>query len=137
MNMFREDVSFAPMTNKETDRADQMNLSVLKYLVISIMTGFFRFLSFCGTVIRKRAIYLLSGLFLGLFVAMLYYYVAQTKYYQASMIVASTRLPKKSYAGIISQLNSLAQSGSTDKLAAEMQVPPTVAANILYIDTRN
>ncbi|HTR28132.1 MAG TPA: hypothetical protein VMH27_02615 [Puia sp.] len=135
--MFREDVSFAPMNNKDTDRADQMNLSVLKYLVISVLTGFFRFLSFCGAVIRKRTIYLLSGLFLGLFLAMFYYYVAQTKYYQASMIVASTRLPKKSYAGIISQLNNLARSGSTDKLAAEMRVPATVAANIVYIDTRN
>jgi hypothetical protein len=125
------------MSNKETDQADQMNLSVLKYLGTSVLSGFFRFLSFCATVVRKRKFYLLSGLFLGLFVAMLYYYVAQTKYYQASMIVASTRLPKKSYAGIINQLNYLARSGSTDKLAAEMQVTSGVAANILYIETRN
>jgi hypothetical protein len=125
------------MNNKETDRGDQMNLSALRYLAISGLRGFFRFLAFCGLVIRKRAFLLLAGLFVGLCVAMIYYYFAQTKYYQASMIVASTRLPKKTYAGIINQLNSLARSGSSDKLAAEMEVPPDVAGNILYIDTRN
>ena len=89
-----------------------MNLSALRYLVISSLRGFFRFLTFCTLVLRRRKFIVLTGLFLGVFAAMFYYYFAQTKYYQASLMVASTRLTNRSYAGIINQLNVLAKSGA-------------------------
>lgn len=122
---------------KETEAADQMNLSALKYLAKSFLVGFFRFLSFCAFVVGKRKFMLLSALFLGIFFAMFYYYVAQTKYYQASMILSSNLLPKRSYGGIINQLNVLAKSRSWDKLAAELHLPLPVATNILSIESRN
>jgi hypothetical protein len=123
--------------NRETDKADQMNLSALSYLAKSFLVGFFRFLAFCGLVLRRRKFLVVSMLFLGIFAAMFYYYVAQTKFYQASMIVSSNIFPKKNYAGIVNQLNVLAKSRSADKLAAEMHLPETVASNILSFETRN
>jgi hypothetical protein len=124
------------MNNKDFDREDQVNLSALKFLVTSFLRGFFRFLSFLTMVARKRKFIMLTGLFLGLFFAMFYYYLAQTKYYQASMMVASSRLPNKAYAGIISQLNVLAKSGSTDRLAAELHITPGEAKSLVNFDSR-
>lgn len=122
---------------KETDAADQMNLSALKYLTKSFLVGFFRFLSFCAFVVRRRKYMLIGAAFLGVFVAMFYYYVAQTKYYQASIVLSSSLVPKRVYGGIIGQLDELARTRSSDKLAAELDVPLPVAKNILSIESRN
>lgn len=126
-----------PNTNKEIDKDDQMNLSVLRYLTISFLRGFFRFLSFCAFVVRRQTFLLLAGLFMGLFLALAYYYFAQTKYYQASFMVASTRLTNRGYAGIINELNILAKSGSTDRLSNELHLQPAYAGNILFFEAKN
>lgn len=126
-----------PTTNKEIDRDDQMNLSVLRYLTISFLRGFFRFLTFSAFVLRRQKFIVLTGVFLGLLGAMVYYYFAQTKYYQASFMVASTRLTNRSYAGIINQLNVLAKSGSTDRLAEQLHLSRADAGNVLFFDSKN
>ena len=126
-----------PTTNKEIEKDDQMNLSVLRYLTISFLRGFFRFLTFSSFVARRQKFFLLTGLFLGLLFAMVYYYFAQTRYYQASFMVASSRLTNRGYAGIINQLNILAKSGSGDRLAGELQLSPADAGSILYFDSKN
>jgi hypothetical protein len=124
-------------TNKEIDKDDEMNLNVLRYLTISFLRGFFRFLSFCSFVISRRTFLVLAGLFMGLFLALAYYFFAQTKYYQATFMVASTRLTNRGYAGIINQLNVLAKSGSTDRLANDLHLSPANAGNILFFEARN
>lgn len=124
-------------TNKEIDKDDEMNLTVLKYLTISFLRGFFRFLSFCSFVVSRRTFLVLAGLFMGLFLALAYYFFAQTKYYQATFMVASTRLTNRGYAGIINQLNVLAKSGSTNRLANDLHLSSANAGNILYFEARN
>jgi uncharacterized protein involved in exopolysaccharide biosynthesis len=125
------------MTDKDIHRDDQMNLSALAFLVKSSLRGFFRFLSFSVVVIRKWKFIVLAGLFLGLFTAMFYYYLAQTKYFQASVMVAYTQLPPRTYAGIIDQLNVLARSGSTDRLAHELNVEKRTASSLVFLEARN
>ena len=123
--------------NKEVHPEDNINISAIRSFVISLFRGFFKFLAFSAFVCRTKKLLLLTGLVTGLFLGMFYYYVAQTKYYQASMLMVDTKMPVKIYAGIIEQLNMLAKTGSIDRLSSELKVSHANAANILYFDSRN
>jgi hypothetical protein len=123
--------------NKEVHPEDNINISAIRSFVISLFRGFFKLLAFSAFVCRTKKLLLLAGLVTGLFLGMFYYYVAQTKYYQASMLMVDTKMPVKIYAGIIEQLNMLAKTGSIDRLSSELKISHTNAANILYFDSRN
>jgi len=123
--------------SKEIHPEDNINLSAIKSFLISIFRAFFNYLSLSALVCRTRKFLLIAGVFVGLFLAMLYYYVAQTRYYQASIMMIGTKMPVKVYAGILEQLNVLAKTGSTDKLAGVLGIPRETAGDILYFETRN
>ncbi|HXD77365.1 MAG TPA: hypothetical protein VN616_06135 [Puia sp.] len=124
-------------TNRESDAADQMNLSALKYLGISLLVGFFRFLGFSGYVMRRRRFFLLACCIVGLGLGLFYYYVAQLKVYQASMVVASNYLTNKDFGGVMNGLSFLAKTRSADKLSADLHLPRSITSNILSIEAGN
>src|SRR5579871_2188031 len=123
--------------NKEVHPEDNINVSAIKSFVILLFRGFFKLLSFSAFVCRKKKLLLLGGLVTGLFLGMFYYYLAQTKYYQASMLMVGTKMPVKVYAGIISQLDMLARTRSVDRLSSELNLSHANAENILYLDSKN
>jgi hypothetical protein len=123
--------------NKEVHPEDNINISAIRSFVISLFRGFFKFLSFSAFVCRTKKLLLFGGLITGLFLGMFYYYVAQTRYYQASMLMIDTKMPVKVYAGIIEQLNMLAKTNSLNKLSSELKLTPADATNILYFESRN
>lgn len=116
---------------------DNINVSAIKSFLIGSFRAFFYFLSFSSLVINRRRWLLLTGLFIGIFLGMFYYYLAQTRYYKASMMVVGTKVPPKVYAGVLDQLNILAKTSSTDKLSAALGLTPATAHNILYFETEN
>src|ERR1700739_829615 len=121
--------------NKEVHTEDNINISAIRSFVISLFRGFFQFLSFSAFVCRTKKLLLLAGLVTGLFLGMFYYYLAQTRYYQASMILVDPKMPVKVYAGILEQLNMLARTHSLDKLSNELKLSPANTTNILYFDS--
>jgi hypothetical protein len=123
--------------SKEIHPEDNINISAIKSFLISLFRVFFYFLSFSALVCRTRKFLLLAGLFAGLFWGMFYYYIAQTRHYQASIMILGTKMPPRVYAGILEQLNILAKSGSSDKLAGTLNLPRATADNIIYFDSRN
>ena len=123
--------------NKEVHPEDNINISAIRSFVITLFRGFFKFLAFSAFVCRTKKLLLLGGLVTGLFLGMFYYYVAQTRYYQASMIMVDTKMPVKVYAGILEQLNMLAKTHSLNRLSNELKLSDANTSNILYFDSRN
>jgi|SRR6185437_814176 len=123
--------------SKEMHPEDNINVSAIKSFLIGSFRAFFYFLSFSSLVISRRKWLLLTGLCAGLFLGMFYYYLAQTRYYRASMMVVGTKVAPKIYAGVLDELNILAKTSSTDKLALQLGVSPATARNILYFETEN
>ena len=117
--------------NKEVHPEDNINISAIRSFVISLFRGFFKFLAFSAFVCRTKKLLLLGGLVTGLFLGMFYYYVAQTRYYQASMIMVDTKMPVKVYAGILEQLNMLAKTHSLNRLSNELKLSDANTNNIL------
>lgn len=124
-------------TNRESDAADHINMSALKYLGISLLVGFFGFLGFSRLAIRRKRFFLLGCCVVGLGVGMFYHYFAQVKVYQATMVVASNFLPNKDYGGILNGLSFLAKTRSAEKLSAELHLPASYTADLLSIEASN
>jgi uncharacterized protein involved in exopolysaccharide biosynthesis len=124
------------MSEQNIHPEDQVSLSGLKNIIKEFVVLFFRAISFIGDVIRKWTFLLLAGLICGLALGYVYH-AFQPKFYKVSMVVMFNELNKKFYAEILDQLNKLTTSGSTQKLAAALQVSDQVAGSVLSIDSRN
>lgn len=123
--------------SKEMHPEDNINISAVKSFLYASFRAFFYFLSFSSLVIRAKKWLLLAGLFIGLFLGMFYYYLAQTKYYQASIMMIGTKMPPRIYAGVLDQLNTLAKTSSVERLSGILNVSPSTARNILYFETED
>jgi hypothetical protein len=87
-------------------------------------------------VLSRNKFLVLAGLVVGLLLGYLYY-ASKPTFYKATLVVQNNELTKKTYAEILKQLNNLATTGTTAKLSTELGTSEQMAANILYIDSRN
>lgn len=112
--------------NKTTDRPEeQINL-------LAILESFFRIAGFIKTTVYKKRELIIAGLLAGMAAGGIYY-VVKPKLYKVSMLVTYNKLTKRTYAEIITRLNTLTGSG----LATELQIPAQIADDIAFIAALN
>jgi len=124
------------MSEQNINHEDHIYLPGIKNIIKQILALFFWIFAFFGRVANKNKLLLLSGLFIGL-IAGYIYYITKPSFYKVSMIVIHSELTKKTYAGIIEQLDKLTTAGSQQRLAEELKLPVELAGNILSIDAVN
>lgn len=124
------------MNERKTNSEDHISLIGFRNIVISLLQTLFELQSFIFLAARRKIWYIIIGTLLGATLGWGYYKTRQA-FYKASMIVTFNKLTKKTYAEIIDQLNQLATSGHTTKLAADLQIPQNVAKSILFFDAMN
>jgi hypothetical protein len=121
------------MNERRTDPDDQINLIGIKSAVFSILQSLFELQSFIFLAIRRKIWLITGGLVLGLLIGLAYHNTKQ-ELYKGSMVVTYHKFTKKTYVGIIDQLNILASNGgSTTTLASELRIPQALAANIVLL----
>ena len=124
------------MSEKNQLSEDDISLSGFEKSIKQFLRTFFWFLSYLSFVLFRRKYIVLIGLVLGLLLGT-FYYVTRPTFYKVSMVVEFNELSKKTYAEMIDQLNMLASSGSSKKLAKELKVSDEVAGKISFIDSKN
>lgn len=124
------------MTEKQYNSEDQVALPGIRTFIREVLAVFFNLLSFIEHVIRKKKWFIIVGLILGIAFGFLYF---QTKreHFKASMVVSFNKLTKKTYAEMLSQLDVLSYTGSSSKLATELNISEQAAASIIYVESKN
>ncbi|PWT79237.1 MAG: hypothetical protein C5B59_00005 [Bacteroidetes bacterium] len=123
------------MSEKNTHPDDYINLGGLKRIAYQLLDLFFTSVNYLLSIFAKSKLLLLTGLISGMIVGYSYF---RTKVptYEVSMIVQSTELNNQTLANIIDQLGTLAQAGSQQRLADELNITPNQASRISLISTR-
>jgi hypothetical protein len=124
------------MDEKKYQSEDYITVSGFKNSIKDSLRYFFRFLSYIQFVIIKCWYFIIIGLFCGVLLGYIYY-ISKPTVYKVSMVVEFNELNKKTYAEILDQLNKLGTSGPGDRLATVLKIPQSIAAKVLFIDSRN
>jgi hypothetical protein len=124
------------MNEKQYHSEDQINFVGLKNFVYAFLQEFFKFVEFTQLVIRRKLLYIIIGAVLGVLIG-LYYYYNKAQVYRASMTVIFNRLNPRTYGAVIENLNTLLATGAHNKFAEELQIPASVAGQVILIDGQN
>ncbi len=127
-------------SQKPADRADEIDLGQLFTKIgaffASIWFGFMRFLALIRRVpIENKATFLLliAG---AIVVGSLYANLLKKKFYETSMILSSDYLNKRIVDNTIEKLNLLAREKDSGGLAHVLQIPDSLAKNILGFEAK-
>lgn len=121
------------MSTSNSRSTDYISLGTVKNTVVDILRVAYRFLDFIFLAIRKNIWIILFCLALGLGLAYLYTRL-KARYYETEMIVMQNDLPRKTYAEVIYNLNSLLASRSYNDLAQELKISQSEASAILSLE---
>jgi hypothetical protein len=124
------------MTEKQYNSEDQVALPGIRTFIREVLAVFFNFLSFIEEVVRKKKWFVIAGLILGMIFGFLYF-KTKREHFKASMVVSFNKLTKKTYAEMLSQLDILSYTGSSSKLATELNLSEQAAASIIYVESKN
>jgi hypothetical protein len=124
------------MNEKQYHSEDQINFVGLKNFVYAFLQEFFKFVEFTQLVVRRKLLYIIIGAVLGVLVG-LYYYYNKAQVYKASMTVIFNRLNPRTYGAVIENLNTLLATGAHNKFGEELQIPVSVAEQVIVISGQN
>jgi len=124
------------MSEENIKSEDYISIPGFKKIVIFLLRSFFSLFRLIVDVIRSSKILLACGLVTGLIVGYSYYNT-RPKYYEVSMITESALLNKRTIAEMVDQLNQLVKTGSTTKLASELQISEREARQLIAIEALN
>ncbi|HWJ91378.1 MAG TPA: hypothetical protein VNR87_09720 [Flavisolibacter sp.] len=112
---------------------DNISLDTVKKAASDILRIFFKAVDFIVLSLRRRSLLFLLCCLIGLLGGSLYFFL-KPKNFETEMIVQQSVLTRKTYDGIISNLNDLIESKSYADLSAELHCPTQLAKQIVSLE---
>ena len=121
------------MTESNHPSNDYISIAAIKGVFLNVFSLFAAFISFLFSSVKQYFLLIILLVIAGVLLAYAYYSFSPS-HYKTEMIVQHNELTRKTYHGIIENLNNLIGSESYSKLATELKIAESSARKIVLLE---